>query len=109
MRGEFHGGGRFREREPVRDQRAHVELPAEHQPRDLFLQGEIRRVAADQIYFIHADAREIHRSFGSTLRVREQQNFSTTGQQLERLLHQRIHRNGDDDGVEARAELMVDG
>lgn len=56
MGGEFDGLGGLLQGKAVGDEAAHVQLPGKNQPGNLALEGEIRRITAEQVLLIHTNA-----------------------------------------------------
>ena len=59
MGSQGHGGGGLFQREKMGDQWPHVEPAGEDEARDFALEGEIGGVAAEQIFFVHANGGQI--------------------------------------------------
>ena len=57
--GQLDGGRSFIQSKRMGDEFAQVELTAEHEAGDFALEGEIGRIAADEIFLVHADGSEI--------------------------------------------------
>jgi hypothetical protein len=55
MGGEFDGLGGLLQGKAVGDEAANVQLPGKNQPGNFALEGEIRRITAEQVFFIDAD------------------------------------------------------
>ncbi len=59
MGSQGHGLGGLFKREKMGDQLPHVEPAREDEARDFALEGEIGGIAAEQIFFVHADGGQI--------------------------------------------------
>ena len=101
MGGEADGVGRLFERKTVADQWPDIHLARENQPRHFPLQQKICRVAADEIFFIHADSGEIEGHFIAAFGMGKEQHLAAGAHYVLALPHYRIGRNRDDGGVHA--------
>ena len=92
---QFDGGGGFGQRETVRDEWAHIKLTAEHQPGYFLLQGEIGRIAAQQVFLVHADGGQVQRGGRPALGVGEEHELPAAAQPALGLTHCVVRRHGD--------------
>src|SRR3974390_2046258 len=101
MCGQFDGGGGLVERKLMRDEFADIQFPREDEARDLFLEEEIRRVAANEILFVDTNHRQVQRRLFPSTGMRKEQNLTAATQEALGLLDGRIRRYRDHNRVQA--------
>lgn len=104
MSREVHRSSGLGQREFVAQQRADVEPAGEDQSRDLLLEGEIRRIAAQNVLFIHANGSGIEGELVAALGMREQKELSAAPQAGQRVQSGGVRGDANDGGVEGAVE-----
>ena len=102
MGGELDGGGGLVQRKTMGDEAADVEFPAEHEAGDFFLEGEVGGIAAEEVFFIHANLGEVERGGGPALGVGKEHHLAPAAQPAEGLADGGVRGDGDDGGVQGR-------
>src|SRR5689334_9370261 len=101
MRSQFDGGGGLVQRKLVRDEAADIQFSRENQFGNVLLEQHVGGVAANQIFFVHANGGEIQLGRLTAARVGEQQNLTAAAEQGLRFADDVIGWDGDDCGIEA--------
>jgi hypothetical protein len=83
------------------DEAAHIELSGEDEAGDFFLQKDVGGVAADKIFFVHADRGEVQSGLLTTSGVGEEENLAAAAEKSLSFADDVVGWDSDDDGVEA--------
>ena len=103
MRGQRDGIGRLFQSKAMRNQRTDIESPEKNESCHFALQGEVGRVTAKQVFFIHTNGGGIASERIPSFGVREQHELSAATQAGLRLPRHVIGGDSDDGGIEAAA------
>src|SRR5437867_8848814 len=95
MCGQFDRSGRLVERKLMRHKSPDIQLPRKNQPGDLVLEGEICRIAANEVLFIDANRRQVEGRLVLAPRMRKKQYLPAAAHKFLRLPHDGVGRNGD--------------
>jgi hypothetical protein len=103
MGGQVDGVSGLFEGIPMRDQWTNVEATGKNQSGDFLLQQKIGRVAADEVFFIHADFGEVEGHIVTSFGVGKQQDLTAGADHVLTLTHYGIGGNGYHGSIHASA------
>lgn len=98
--GELDRFGGALQRELVGDEAADIQLAGENQARDFVLQQEIGGVAADYIFFVDANRREIESGFDASAGMGEEEDLAAAAHEGLRFADNIVGGDGDDRRIE---------
>jgi len=84
------------------DEGADVEFAAEDEAGDFVLEGDVGGVAAEEVFFVHADGGEIHGGGFAATGMGEEEDFAGAAHEGNGLMESGLGWNGKDGGIEAR-------
>ena len=84
MGGQINRFRSFIQGKMVGNQATDVQLPGEYQPCHFALEGEIRRIAAKQVFFVDAHGGEVDLGQSTALGVGEQEDLAGATDPIER-------------------------
>ena len=76
------------------DEFSDIEPARENEAGDFALQGDVRRIAANEVFFIDADFREVNERFCAAFGMSEKKDLARAADLVKRLAHGRVGRGG---------------